>query len=95
VEVDPHDRILSMEEKPEQPRSHWCCPPFYYYTRSDARLVRQGILAGCGTDAPGSFIAWLSKQVPVHAMSMPGSRYDIGDLKSYAKVCRTYKVITE
>ena len=95
VEVDPHDRILSMEEKPEQPRSHWCCPPFYYYTRSDARLVRQGILAGCGTDAPGSFIAWLSKQVPVHAMAMPGSRYDIGDLKSYAKVCRTYKGITE
>ena len=95
VEIDSHDRIISMEEKPENPRAHWCCPPFYYYTRSDTRLVRQGILAGCGTDAPGSFIAWLSKQVPVHAMEMPGSRYDIGNLESYMTVCETYKGITE
>ena len=32
VETDAEDRVLSMEEKPAQPRSHWCCPPFYYYT---------------------------------------------------------------
>ena len=29
VEIDVDDRILSMEEKPAQPKSHWCCPPFY------------------------------------------------------------------
>ncbi len=33
VEIDENDRILSMEEKPARPKSHWCCPPFYYYTR--------------------------------------------------------------
>lgn len=95
VEIDPHDRVLSMVEKPQQPASHWCCPPFYYYTRSDARLVRQGIVAGCGVDAPGSFIAWLAAQVPVHAMQMPGRRYDIGNLESYAEVCASYKGISE
>lgn len=95
VETDAHDRVLSMEEKPAAPRSHWCCPPFYYYTRADARRVREGIAAGCGTDAPGSFIAWLSRQVPVHAMEMPGRRYDIGNLESYKSVSDTYKGITE
>ena len=95
VETDAHDRVLSMEEKPAAPRSHWCCPPFYYYTRADARRVREGIAAGCGTDAPGSFIAWLSRQVPVHAMEMPGRRYDIGNLESYKRVSDTYKGITE
>lgn len=93
AEVDSHDRILSMEEKPEHPRSHWCCPPFYYYTRSDARLVGKGIVAGCGTDAPGSFAAWLSTQVPVHAMEMPGKRFDVGNLESYQKIVANFKPI--
>ena len=95
VEIDSHDRILGMEEKPAEPRSHWCCPPFYYYTRSDARMVRNGIVAGCGVDAPGSYVAWLCSQVPVHAMLMPGRRYDIGNLESYRKVCESYAGITE
>ena len=94
VQVDASDRILGMEEKPAQPKSNWCCPPFYYYTKADARLVPAGIAAGCGTDAPGSYIAWLCTQTPVHAMEMPGSRYDIGNLESYRKVSETYHGIT-
>ena len=93
VEVDEGDRILSMEEKPAQPRSHWCCPPFYYYTRQDAGLVEKGIAAGCGTDAPGSYISWLCTQTPVHAMEMPGRRYDIGNLESYEQVQKEYQGI--
>ena len=93
VEVDSDDRILGMEEKPAQPKSNWCCPPFYFYTRADARLVPAGIQAGCGTDAPGSYIAWLCTQTPVYAMEMHGSRYDIGNLESYHKVCEEYKGI--
>ena len=93
VEVDDTDRILSMEEKPARPRSNWCCPPFYFYTREDARLISKGIAAGCGTDAPGSYIAWLSTQTPVNAMEMPGKRYDIGNLESYEAVQKEYRGI--
>lgn len=94
VQIDEKDKILSMEEKPDEPKSNWCCPPFYYYTRDDAKLVQKGITQGCGTDAPGSYIAWLSTQVPVHAMEMPGKRYDIGNLQSYEQVQKDYKGIT-
>ena len=91
--VDENDKIIAMEEKPSAPKSNWACPPFYYYTKEDARLVEKGIEAGCGTDAPGSYIAWLCGETDVHAMEMPGSRYDIGNLESYEKVQKEYKGI--
>ena len=95
VTIDEEDKILNMVEKPAEPESHWCCPPFYFYTREDAKLIQKGIDSGCGTDAPGSYIAWLSSQVPVYAMEMPGRRYDIGNLESYRKVEEEYQGIRE
>lgn len=93
AEVDEQDKIVRLIEKPPQPQSHWACPPFYYYQKQDVPLVRQAIAAGCNVDAPGSFIAWLCKQVPVYAMPMPGKRYDIGNLESYQLVQKQYKGI--
>ena len=90
VTIDEDDRILRMTEKSPTPETHWCTPPFYYYTRSDAKLIGDAIADGCGTDAPGSYIAWLAKKRPVHAMEMPGKRYDIGNLESYEKVKKEY-----
>ncbi len=90
VEIDSTDRILSMEEKPAQPKSHWCCPPFYYYKKEDLPLVSKGIAEGCGTDAPGSFIAWLCQQTTVHAWEMPAARFDIGSLETYKEAQQKY-----
>ena len=94
VTVDGSDRVLHMTEKSPTPATHWCCPPFYYDTKADARLVQKGIDSGCGTDAPGSYIAWLCAQTEVYAMEMPGKRYDIGNLESYERVKAEYKGIT-
>ncbi len=94
VTVDETDRILRMTEKSPNPETHWCTPPFYYYTKEDARLVAEGIAAGCGTDAPGSYIAWLCARIAVYAMEMPGARYDIGNLASYEQVQKQYKGVT-
>ncbi len=90
VEIDADDKILSMEEKPAEPRSHWCCPPFYFYKKDDLRLVSKGIAEGCGTDAPGSFIAWLCAQTAVHAWEMPAARFDIGSLDTYKEAQLKY-----
>ena len=95
AEVDENDKIISMEEKPAHPKSNWCTPPFYVYKKEDVRLVKVGIESGCGVDAPGSFIAWLCTQTPVHAYEMPGKRYDIGNLASYEEVQRNYKGIVK
>jgi glucose-1-phosphate thymidylyltransferase len=82
-----------MTEKSLTPETHWCCPPFYYYTREDSKKIEKALKEGCGYDAPGSYIAWLCKNSKVHAMKMPGSRYDIGNLESYEKVKKEYKGI--
>lgn len=94
VTVDNDDKILNMTEKSPTPATHWCCPPFYYYTKEDAGLVQKGIDSGCGTDAPGSYIAWLCTQTTVHAMEMPGKRFDVGNLESYERIKSEYKGIT-
>ena len=75
LEIDGNDRIMSMEEKPARPKSHWVCPPFYYYTAEDA--------------------AWLCRHTAVHAMEMPGRRYDIGNLQSYEEVQQQYPGIVK
>ena len=93
VTVDETDRVLDMTEKSPTPATHWCCPPFYYYTNEDAKRIGEGIASGCGTDAPGSYVAWLCKKADVYAMEMPGKRYDIGDLKSYENVQKEYQGI--
>ena len=86
MQIDEQDRVVSMEEKPPMPQSHWCAPPFYYYRREDLSLVATALQKGCGVDAPGSFLAWLAAQVPVHAYLMPGKRFDVGTLESYNRI---------
>lgn len=90
VTIDENDKILNMTEKSLTPATHWCCPPFYYYSKEDSKLISKAIENGCGVDAPGSYIAWLCRQTSVFAMEMPGKRYDIGNLESYEKVKSEY-----
>ena len=83
-----------MEEKPAEPKSNWCTPPFYFYKAEDVKKIRNAIADGCGTDAPGSLVAWICGHSVLHSMEMPGSRYDIGNLESYENVQKTYRGIT-
>ena len=93
--VDMQDRVLSFEEKPQEPKSHFATPPFYFYKKEDLRLIGAAIEDGCGTDAPGSLVGWMCAHSTVYSMEMPGSRYDIGNIQSYEYVCKTYKGITK
>lgn len=93
--VNEHDLITDMTEKSPTPATHWCCPPFYYYKKQDLQRIDAAIQSGCGTDAPGSLVAWLCKQTQVHAMEMPGRRYDIGDHDSYKRVQQQYRGIVK
>ena len=95
LEIDENDKVLGMEEKPATPKTHWCCPPFYFYKQQDGKRIERAMQDGCGVDAPGSYIAWLCKQTAVYAMEMPGKRYDIGNLESYQAVQQAYQGIKQ
>ena len=89
--VDKNDKVLEMLEKPENPTSHYWCPPFYIYEKNDVKMVNKALASGSKKDAPGSFINWLYDKSDVYAFLMPGSRYDIGDLKSYENAKVNYR----
>ena len=93
--LDDSNRVLSMEEKPQEPKSHWAVPPFYIYRREDLDLIKRAIENGCKYDAPGNLALYLantlsSTPTPLHAWPMPGSRYDIGDVASYERINNMY-----
>ena len=59
VVLDESDKVLNMEEKPQEPKSHWAVPPFYIYLRKDLDLVRHSVENGCGKDAPGNLAHYM------------------------------------
>ncbi|MBQ2145472.1 MAG: nucleotidyltransferase family protein [Oscillospiraceae bacterium] len=91
ITVNDEGLITSYEEKPQEPKGNLAVPPFYYYRAEDAALIPEALESGCGYDAPGSFAAWLSSRVPMHAWKMTGKRYDIGDIRSYEDVKRRFE----
>lgn len=88
---DENFRVISMEEKPQNPKSNWCVGPFYIYKKDELHLIKQGIEDGCGTDAPGSFVCYLCEKTDVYALRLPGKRYDIGTLESYEEVKKVFE----
>ena len=95
LSIDGDGKITEMEEKPEEPKSNWCCPPFYIYKAVDIARIGEALSDGCGFDAPGSLVAWLCKKADVYAFEMPGKRYDIGNVESYTKIKNEYRGITK
>ena len=93
--IDGDERLLSLEEKPAEPHSHWCTPPFYFYTREDLGKIQTAIGEGCGVDAPGSLVAWMCVHSRMYSMEMPGHRFDIGNLESYETARNNYRGITK
>lgn len=91
ITKDENDLIISYEEKPREPKGNLAVPPFYIFKAADIRRIPEALENGCNADAPGSFAAWLSARTQVHAYSMPGRRYDIGDVKSYEYVCDVFE----
>ena len=95
IEVDEQMRVLSMEEKPQVPKSYWAVPPFYIYLEKDLDLVRHSVENGCGKDAPGNLAHYMVDHTTMHAWPMSAGRFDIGSLDTYYEACdlaRTGKI---
>ena len=91
LEIDDNNKVISMEEKPKEPKSNYACPPFYCYKKEDISRIDEALKDGCGYDAPGSLVSWLCKKTNIYSYTMPGNRYDIGNLESLEEAKRLYK----
>ncbi len=92
IEVDDDFRVLQMQEKPQEPVSHWAVPPFYIYHKQDLPLIRDCMQHGCGFDAPGNLAHYLVDRTTIHAWPMPAGRFDIGSLDTYEEAKNKYGI---
>lgn len=92
VELDATMKVLGMEEKPQEPKSHWAVPPFYIYLKKDLDLVRDSVANGCGKDAPGNLAHYMVEATEMHAWPMSAGRFDIGSLDTYKEACEKFGV---
>ena len=90
IVVDDQMRVLNMEEKPLEPKSHWAVPPFYIYKKHDLELVRHSVENGCGKDAPGNLAHYMVEHTVMHAWPMSAGRFDIGSLDTYYETIEKY-----
>lgn len=90
VILDENNKVLNMEEKPRNPKSHWAVPPFYIYLRKDLDIVRSSVANGCGKDAPGNLAHYMVDNTIMHAWPMSAGRFDIGSLDSYEEAKKLF-----
>ena len=90
IVMDEQNKVLNMEEKPQEPKSHWAVPPFYIYLKKDLDLVRHSVENGCGKDAPGNLAHYMVEHTEMHAWPMSAGRFDIGSLDTYYEACEKF-----
>lgn len=91
VVIDSDGRVINIIEKPEDPISTLISMCLYVMPNSHLRLIYKYLDLGGKRDAPGYFIEWLYRQVPIYGYVFKGLWYDIGDVDSYKKADEDFK----
>lgn len=91
--LDEDGKVLSLAEKPKEPKSHTAIYATYMYLKETLPMIRQYLDEGNTPDAPGNFPSWLYTRKDVLAYRAPGICIDIGTPENYKDVCENYKEI--
>ena len=90
VLMDEDDRVIDLEEKPQNPKSNKAAFATYMYNKDTVKMIKEYLDEGNSPDAPGYFLQWLHKKKPVYGYVMNGECYDIGTHKALEEVRRIY-----
>lgn len=91
VETDENMTIIGFEEKPDSPRGKYAATAVYLYPKDVVPVFKQYIDEGNNADAPGNFVAYLYKRLPVSGYVFNGTWYDVGTHEALAEVNEIYK----
>ena len=91
IGVDVDSRLVTFEEKPEQPESTLAGIALYFYPRAILPLVGEYLAEGNNPDQPGRLIGWLYERTPVYAWRVPGRWFDIGTPETLAEAERLFE----
>lgn len=90
VETDDNMQIIGFEEKPENPKGKYAATAVYLYPSDVVPEFKQYIDEGNNADAPGNFVAYLYKKLPVSGYVFDGTWYDVGTHEALAEVNEIY-----
>lgn len=82
--------IFDFEEKPTEPKSNYAVYAEYLYPKEVLPVFKEYLDEGHSNDAPGNFVAYLYKKMPVYAYVFKGECYDVGTHDSLAYVNELY-----
>ena len=92
MKLDKKKRVVDFEEKPERPKSSLVGMCLYYFPKARLRLVKEYLKdKKKASDASGSYIDWLRKEVPVYGFVFRGKWFDIGDFKYLNEAHKAFK----
>ncbi|HEX4520742.1 MAG TPA: nucleotidyltransferase family protein [Gaiellaceae bacterium] len=92
IELDRSDRVVGMQEKPEQPRSDLVSTATYLFPREHLALLDVYLDEGNAPDPPGAFLAWLCEREPVYGFRFSEAWLDIGDPEQLLEADNRYRV---
>lgn len=81
--LDENNRIILMEEKPQEPKSNIAIFATYLYKKETLPMFKTYKEENNNMDAPGNFVSWLYKRDVVNAYVYDEEIFDIGTVDSY------------
>lgn len=91
VSLDEKDRVVSFEEKPQNPQSSLIGMCLYYFPKDSLGLIREYLNECKRADTSGEYIQWLFKKEDVYAVVFQGKWYDIGNLEAYEEAQKNFR----
>jgi glucose-1-phosphate thymidylyltransferase len=94
VTISQQKKIMTFEEKPENPKSTLIAMCLYYFPKKTLGLIGQYLLESGKSDRAGDYIRWLCKKSEVYGFQFEGNWYDIGSIESYKDAQKNFKMNT-
>ena len=78
VTLDSRGVVTRFREKPADPKTRLAATAVYFFTADVAERLARYLETGGETDAPGHFVEWLVREMPVGGVPLDGEWFDIG-----------------
>lgn len=86
LEIDSDGKIISYEEKPENPKSSLISTAVYLYTKEELEKIREYMKTDLPKEGPGYLIPYFMKSQNVYGFVFDGKWWDIGSKETYEEV---------
>mgnify|MGYP001608683454 CR=1 FL=1 len=90
VDLDNNSKIISIIEKPENPKSKLIAHVVYLLKKKSINKIKEYLNEGNNPDAPGYFLQWLYKKDAIYGFRIEGKYFDIGTHETLEKARKEF-----